>query len=85
MRNPFFSLILLFAFVNMQAQTTQTIALQQGWNIFSSYLNPTNPNMFDIVEDLINNDLFVIRMWNFSLSNSENPRNLACLKSFQNI
>ena len=62
MRNPFFSLILLFAFVNMQAQTTQTIALQHGRNIFSSYLNPTNPNMFDIVEDLINNDLFVIRM-----------------------
>jgi len=59
MRKFTFSLV-LFAFLSVQAQTTQTIVLQQGWNIFSSYLNPTEPDMFNIVEELINNGSFVV-------------------------
>jgi hypothetical protein len=36
---------------------THTINFEKGWNIFSTYLNPTNPNFRSIVENLENQNI----------------------------
>jgi hypothetical protein len=39
------------------AQITQTIQMVEGWNIFSSSVMPDNPDMLDIVQPIIDQDL----------------------------
>jgi len=38
---------------------TQTIGLTQGWNIFSCRVMPENPDMLNVVQPLIDNDVLV--------------------------
>lgn len=38
---------------------THTINLEKGWNIFSTYLTPTNSNFRNIVEDIENQNILV--------------------------
>jgi parallel beta-helix repeat protein len=39
---------------------TQTIHLEKGWNIFSTYLDPTNAGMESVMEELVNGGDLVI-------------------------
>lgn len=38
---------------------TQSVKLQKGWNIFSSYLNPVNPEIGDVVKTLRDNNWLI--------------------------
>jgi hypothetical protein len=55
-----------------EALQTQTIALEEGWNIVSSYLNPTNLNMASVIESLQENgQLIIVEDENGNTYNSE--------------
>ena len=45
--------------INALSSQTQTINLAQGWDIYSTYINPSNPSMSDVFSSVINNILLV--------------------------
>ena len=42
-------------FKNFVSTYSQSIALNNGWNIWSTYIDPADPNMATVFTDLVDN------------------------------